>query len=408
MSERSAAIADSVGGLELADVADWLAAVDLASLSDAELHAETIGLHIALQRVAAQVARFTNRWEASAVWSGDGSKSAAARLERETGQSPQRARRNLSIGRQLNDMPLVNEAWTAGEITEDSVSLLSQARSCGRGLLFANGERELVNMCTSMRYTEARRAVHYWQERANAELGNDGDPPVDTFVSLEPTLGGAVSINGLLDPIGGAEVQEALRRIEHELHLEDQKSNSKRTHQQCSADALVEMARRAMATPEGSRKPQPLVVILAGDASFEHVLELSNGEVIGARDVASKLDQSLVQSFIYDGSTPIAATNQRTFRGRMRMAILARDRRCQHPSGCDAAMVDCDVDHTNPVSNGGRSSADNAGARCRTHNRRKDFVDDQVAGQVAAARERREMESLTRARLAEGVARLRR
>ena len=41
--------------------------------------------------------------------------------------------------------------------------------------------------------------------------------------------------------------------------------------------------------------------------------------------------------------------------GALRRAIQVRDRHCQHPSGCDEPADRCDVDHTVPVSQNGRT-----------------------------------------------------
>lgn len=49
----------------------------------------------------------------------------------------------------------------------------------------------------------------------------------------------------------------------------------------------------------------------------------------------------------------------RRFTGALRRAVEVRDRHCQHPSGCDVPVTDCDVDHRQPSSQGGITSQDN-------------------------------------------------
>ena len=141
------------------------------------------------------------------------------------------------------------------------------------------------------------------------------------------------------------------------------------------ADAVVEMARRAMAMPTGARRPMPLVTIVAGEDSLAHLLELSNGQIVRPTDVAPHLDDALVQAFIYDGVHPLGASSQRTFTGRLRRAIQVRDRRCQHPSGCDEPMNRCDVDHITPVADGGQTEPDQGRLQCEVHNRHSDLHD---------------------------------
>jgi 5-methylcytosine-specific restriction endonuclease McrA len=62
-------------------------------------------------------------------------------------------------------------------------------------------------------------------------------------------------------------------------------------------------------------------------------------------------------------------SRKRCFTGALRRAIEVRDRRCQHPSGCDEPASRCDVDHIVPYSDGGVSSQDNGEIRCHPHNR---------------------------------------
>jgi hypothetical protein len=87
----------------------------------------------------------------------------------------------------------------------------------------------------------------------------------------------------------------------------------------------------------------------------------------------------VVESFLFDGrATVIAKTQQRSFTGALRKAILVRDRRCQYASGCPVPAVDCDVDHTRPYGRGGPTSQFNGRAGCRAHNRFPDLRDDPI------------------------------
>src|SRR5262249_57979031 len=88
---------------------------------------------------------------------------------------------------------------------------------------------------------------------------------------ISETLDGSFVVDGRLDPIGGTEVATALRRIERELFEVDWNQAKElhgddvtvehlaRTPAQRRADALVEMARRAMAMPAGGPVPRPLL-----------------------------------------------------------------------------------------------------------------------------------------------------
>ena len=68
------------------------------------------------------------------------------------------------------------------------------------------------------------------------------------------------------------------------------------------AAALVEMAVRATTVPAGGRRPEPLICILAGEATVERVCELASGVVIHPGLIVPHLDRSQVQTFIFDGA----------------------------------------------------------------------------------------------------------
>jgi hypothetical protein len=71
---------------------------------------------------------------------------------------------------------------------------------------------------------------------------------------------------------------------------------------------------------------------------------------------------------------------QRTFRGALRRAILARDGGCTDPL-CDEPAWRCQVDHRIPASDGGPTCACNGDTRCAHHNRTKAATDSRAPGQ---------------------------
>jgi hypothetical protein len=93
---------------------DALHALDLDALSDTQLHHLAVGLEQRCSRLAAVRAGVAARWDGRGVWSDDGSKSAAARLARDTGLSRAHAHAVLRRARRLATMPLVAAALTDG------------------------------------------------------------------------------------------------------------------------------------------------------------------------------------------------------------------------------------------------------------------------------------------------------
>lgn len=196
-------------------------------------------------------------------------------------------------------------------------------------------------------------------------------PPVcDPQLSLATTYEGVVSLHGCLDPIGGATVAEALRRIERDLRRSDLEAGIVRSAGHRRAAALVEMAVRANSAPAGGRRPEPLITVVAGAVEFERLCELSTGTVIHPGALLPHLARCDVQSIVFGSAThAVRASPQRSFTGLLRRVVQVRDRHCQHPSGCDEPIAVCDVDHVIPRRRGGPTDQRNGRLLCEPHNR---------------------------------------
>ena len=393
-------ISEAVGGL---------ADIDLDTLTDGELDDELVGLIRLRHRLEAEIARRADRWDRRTIWRGDGSKAPWARLSRTAAVAPGAARGILRRGHAIAAMPHT-EAWAAGEVGADHVELLADAASNGRGDLFQRDEAVLVDHCRELTWGQLVKAMRYWTFRADIELNRDGTPPPASSLRMSTTFDGTVTGDFTLDPIGGATVAEALRRIERDLYRADQRDGVTRTTQERLAAALVEMAVRSQTVPKDGRRPEPLVCILAGEATIEHLCELSTGMVIAPDLVVPHLGRSQVQTFIFDGADRVIASSPtRTFRGMLRRAIQVRDRHCQHPSGCDEPITHCDVNHRTAYAEGGVTDEAGGDLECESHNRHSDLHDRRPAYLIDEARWRREIEQRTRQRIDDLVAeRLRR
>jgi Domain of unknown function (DUF222) len=385
---------------QLDEAISGLAAVDVDTLADDELDADLVALMRVRHRLDAQIARRAASWDTRGVWRSDGSRAPWARLSRTAGVAGGSAKAILRRGVSLPRMPLAAEAFAAGDVGPEVVDVLATARN-GRHELFARDEALLVTHCEELTFTQAVKVVQYWCQRADAELDRDGPPPPKpSTLRLGTGFDGTVSGDFNLDPTDGATVTEALRRIERDLYRQDQQAGTVRTSTERMAAALVEMAVRAHTAPAGGRRPEPLLCILAGEATVEHLCELATGVVISPEVVVPHLTLTQVQTFIFDGADRvIAASPQRTFRGLLRRAIQVRDRHCQHPSGCDQPITHCDVDHRTPVDHGGVTAEVNGELQCEPHNRKSDLHGRQPADTIDAARHRRCLEHLARQRL---------
>ena len=362
---------------QLAEATDALAALDPDTLTDGELHELVVAVQRQRARLGAATAGLLARWDSRRGWADDGSRTPAARLARETNTAVASAKVELRRARQLASMPATAAAVAGGSLSLDHVDLLARANRPWRHAVFAEHEAMLVVQCATLRFAEAVRLVEYWCQRADAAAADDDAARCRESARLHAstTIDGRVVLNGEFDPAGGAAVVGELDRLEREQSLADERDGVMRTVGQRRAAALVEMARRSAAAA-GGRKPKPLFTVVFGHRSFEHLCELGNGQVIAPGLVLPWLGDADLETILFDGpSTVISVSKKRTFTGALRRAIQVRDRRCQHPAGCDQPADGCDVDHIVPAREGGVTSQFNAKIECPPHNRIADKHD---------------------------------
>jgi hypothetical protein len=347
-------------------------------LTDPELDEFVVTVQRQRARLGAVAADAIGRWDDRGAWTGDGSRSAALRLSRDTNTSTQSAKVELRRARALRSMPATRSAVAEGRLSLDHVDLLARANQIWRDAVFADHEAFLVEQCERLRFDDARRMVDYWCQRADADRAEDNGEHRRRSAHLHcsETLDGERVISGRLDPIGGSIVEAELSRLEHELYLADRRDGVVRTASQRRAAALVEMATRSASAPADGRRPKPLFTVLIGDHTLSRLCELADGTVLPPGQLGVWLGLADLETVLFDGpSSIVSVSHRRTFTGALRRAIEVRDRRCQHPSGCDVPADRCDVDHIVPRARNGETSQFNGRLECPTHNRNADRHD---------------------------------
>jgi hypothetical protein len=246
---------------------DALAAVDPDTLTDAELHEITVASQRLRDRLAAAAAPVVARWDARAVWTDNGARTAGTRLAVESGSSKGGADAVVRRARALIDMPATLAAAQAGDISIDVVDAVIAANTPQRRDVFAELEAELIESLRGLRYRQAVRAVRYWCARADALLGLDGQQAASdrdgARLYASATFDGNVELSGRLEPVGGAIVTGELDRLIEQLGAADAEAGVERTPAQLRAAALVEMARRSAAMPGDARFSRPLYTVVA-------------------------------------------------------------------------------------------------------------------------------------------------
>jgi hypothetical protein len=190
-------------------------------------------------------------------------------------------------------------------------------------------------------------------------------------------------LDGVLDPISGAIVDGALKKIEKELFESDWAeakervgdvvggSDLARSPAQRRADALVEMARRSLAVAPGARLPAPLFSVFVGYETLAgRICQLANGAVVTPGSLVRWLDEAWVERVVFESPDRVKniGAGRRMFDGATRRAVEVRDRECFHEF-CELPADECEIDHVEPWATGGLTVDDNGRAACGFHNR---------------------------------------
>src|ERR1700704_2010625 len=96
---------------------DALERVDVAGLSDGDLHGFVMELHRLTSRLASVRSRPLAEWEGRNLWADDGSKAAWARLAREAELHPVTAKVEVQRAKKLRTMPVTAVAFAEGKLT---------------------------------------------------------------------------------------------------------------------------------------------------------------------------------------------------------------------------------------------------------------------------------------------------
>ena len=363
---------------------DDVLAADLSALDDGALCEATVELHRAEARLTAARSRFVAEVDRREAYASVGAQTAAAYLAKESRLPSGVARHQVATARALRHLPAAYARLADGEINAWHASRLAGhfANPRVREQL-ERDEDMLSNEASHLPFGLFEKVLAYWAQLADPD-GTDADAEARKAkrrLHVSRTLDGCFKLDGLFDPVDGAVIDTALRRIETELFEADQHEardrlgrepicgDLRRSPQQRRADALVELAKRAMASPPGARRPRPLVSVLCSYETFAgRVCELADGTVIAPSDVAALLDEAVIERAVFDGPSRVMDIgHQRLFTGAVRRAIELRDRMCTHPY-CDRRADESDIDHIKPAGDGGITVQQNGRVYCPFHN----------------------------------------
>ena len=358
-----------------------LHAIDESQLPDQDVVRDAWA---AKNQMDALLAKVCAAFDESGLWQESRAKSAAAWISTTTRQPIGLARVFVRQGKKLKKMTSVAQAYADGEIGADHVGLFCRVHNRSTESAFEIDEKALLETATHSQFRHFKRHLGYWYAGV--------DPDRDERSFREETERRMMHVSKVLDmvygdfrldPIGGEIFDNAIRPLEQELFEADwaearerlgEKATAndlRRSSSQRLADALVEMARRCMAMPQGARRPEPLFTVLVGYETFHGpICELLGGAVLPPAVVTDWIDQAWVERIVFEAPSRVidVGEQRRIFAGATKRAIQIRDRECYQPT-CEEPIGRCQVDHIIPFAAGGPTIIDNGRLACGFHNR---------------------------------------
>jgi hypothetical protein len=356
---------------------------DLTELTEAEvLDAARQSSEVAALATAAQI-QAAGRLDTSKAWQTSGARSASAWLAWRCLLPSRRAGVAVRCARRLRHLPRAEQAFLAGRLTPDHVTLLAACHHANAEA-FAADEALLVGHATTLAFRHFERVVAYWLQLHDPD-GTERDADAqhnDRRVDCSTTIDGMVVLDALLDPVTGSIVRRELARLEQDLFEVDwadararlgdaaTAADLARTPKQRRADALALMAERSAAKPADAKEPRVLIHVLAGTDTLQRTCELSDGTILTPGQLLPLLRWADLARVIFESPSKVIdiGVKQRLFTGATRTAVELRDLECQHPS-CHQRFEHCQVDHIEPWEDGGETTQDNGRLFCPYHHR---------------------------------------
>ena len=356
---------------------------ELVSGTDA---ARLLGVFADIEKLAAAGKLLASRRvESSNIWRRKGHRSAAAHVAEATGTGLGPAITALEAARRLGSLPATDEAMRKGQLSESQVKEIAGAAAvrpeAEQELVQAAGQQPMSVLklrCRRVRATGPDQGTTYATLRRGRFLRHWTDHD------------GAVRFDARLAPDEGARLASLVGDETDRLASEARRAGADEPRKALAADALVRLACGRSwsgsgngAGPDPGSDSAPERTGPSGPSTMVHVRvdhaalirgRLEGGEIceipgIGPIpvEVARRLAvDSILSVLVTDGVDVTAVAHAgRTIPAALRRALLERDQTCAVP-GCDIREA-LEIDHIDPVAQGGVTALDNLVRLCHWH-----------------------------------------
>lgn len=250
----------------LASALNELATVQPELLDDEQLAAGLRKLQTAADRLEATRVRWLAVFDARQGYQRDGAGSSQQWLRDQCRVSWRQAAGQVEVARQLQELPETQAAFAAGEIGERHAQVITKAVADPRLNGSPHAEHELVEAARNLEPGLLSRVARRMQMEADPAAAVEEADRQFARRRLHVALrrDGMVSVDGLLDPVGGEALITALDALSPP-EPSNLPQETWRTPAQRRADALSELARRALDSGQlpatGGERPHVSVIV---------------------------------------------------------------------------------------------------------------------------------------------------
>ncbi|MDX1691316.1 MAG: DUF222 domain-containing protein, partial [Acidimicrobiia bacterium] len=270
----------------LMSVVDELHATPAGDLADDEVTAELVEVVRAEQRLAARRVALVAVADRRRFFEVLGFGSAMAWLRSLLGVRHGVARWWVTLGRALRHMPGARTAFMAGDLAEDRLRPLVEARTHSPGA-YADGEETLLDAARDLGPSEFRRVVEYWKDAVDPDrfAARRETMVAERGLHVSLTWEGRARVDGWLDPESHAVVDAALGVY---VDRATRDPGDDRTPAQARVDGLVDICRSFLRhATSATRGGEPVQVLVTVD--LETLERRSRGRgAIGDRHITAE------------------------------------------------------------------------------------------------------------------------
>lgn len=412
-----AAGGEAAGGLDvllarLSDDAASLTRLPLRELDGPAAAAARRVLRLVGDQVQVASATLLAAVEADGRWAAGGAdRTVAGWAARREGVAFGAARRELTLGRALADLPVAREAVVSGQITAGHADAIAevgtssaQRRAALTGPEADRNEAFLVEQARLLPVDEFRKVARRWAvavDGAAAEREHTDAVLRESLVLARRRDG--LALSGFLTHEHGAVLETALRSVAGVPSRDDE-----RTPDQRRAAALTDLSRlvldRGLSGQGAQVRPHLSVLVpfetltrLADDAAGDAAdapdsaddsrpsrllppAELESGEPLPASVLARIACDSEITRVVFGPTGQVLDVGQteRTYSKELRRAVIVRDRHCRYPT-CTAPPPLGEVHHIRWFCRGGVTSVENGILLCWYHHELVHRLDLRIA-----------------------------